>query len=450
VPRGLCSTRLACRGSGAASAEAAPPVQPSANPLSQTAAPDPTFDAPPRAASGAAPTSDAFGHRLSSHFQPIYSLTHHRVVGHEALLRATALDSGTPVPPMALFAGVDGDADRLGLDRAALLQHLAAYSGRDADEWLFLNLHPRSLASQSGLSIREIGDALAQHGLRPEQVVIEVLESSLPDDAGFDRRIEELRELGCLVSLDDFGAGHSNFDRVFRLQPEIVKLDRSVVARAELDVHARRIASQMVSLLHECGCLVLMEGIETDEGAYTALRCDVDFVQGYHFGRPAAELAGAAGLHALRAAWDRFDRQSASDDRIWQAQMSPYKQAIELASVLLAGGASMDEACARFLAQPGSHMCYLLDRQGRQVVANAYRAGSEQQLASVERFAPLRDTRDARWSRRAYFRGAEAAPNIAQVTRPYMTLQGLRMCVTVSIQFDMGGRPLVLCGDASL
>ena len=130
--------------------------------------------------------------------------------------------------------------------------------------------------------------------------------------------------------------------------------------------------------------------------------------------------------------------------------MSPYKQAIELASVLLAGGASMDDACARFLAQPGSHMCYLLDRQGRQVVANAYRDGSELQLASVERFAPLHDTRDARWSRRAYFRGAEAAPNIAQVTRPYMTLQGMRMCVTVSIQFDMGGRPLVLCGDASL
>jgi EAL domain-containing protein (putative c-di-GMP-specific phosphodiesterase class I) len=404
----------------------------------------------PPAHGSTAATSEYQGHCLASHFQPIYSLTHHRAVGHEALLRATALASGAPVAPMALFAGVDGDAARVCLDRAALLQHLAAYSGRDADEWLFLNLHPRSLASQSGLSIREIGDALAQHGLRPEQVVIEVLESSLPDDAGFDRRIEELRELGCLVSLDDFGAGHSNFDRVFRLQPEIVKLDRSVVARAELDAHARRIASQMVSLLHECGCLVLMEGIETDEGAYTALRCDVDFVQGYHFGRPAPELAGAAGLHALRAAWDRFDRQSASDDRIWQAQMSPYKQAIELASVLLAGGASMDDACARFLAQPGSHMCYLLDRQGRQVVANAYRGESEHQLASVERFAPLHDTRDARWSRRAYFRGAEAAPNIAQVTRPYMTLQGMRMCVTVSIQFDMGGRPLVLCGDSSL
>ncbi|HEY9028181.1 MAG TPA: EAL domain-containing protein, partial [Burkholderiaceae bacterium] len=287
--------------------------------------------------------------------------------------------------------------------------------------------------------------------LRPGQVVIEVLESTLPDDADFDRRIDELRELGCLVSLDDFGAGHSNFDRVFRLRPEIVKLDRSVVARAEVDAHARRIASQMVSLLHECGCLVLMEGIETDEGAYTALRCDVDFVQGYHFGRPAAELASMTGMHALRVAWDRFDRQSASDDRLWQEQMSPYKQSIELASVLLAGGAAMDEACRRFLCLPGAEMCYLLDRQGRQVVGNAFREGlAHQQIERVERFGPLQDTRDARWSRRAYFRNAEAAPNFAQVTRPYMTLQGLRMCVTVSIQFDMGGRSLILCGDASL
>ena len=415
-----------------------------------TPAPVPSPDAPP-ATAGPAVTSDHQGHRLASHFQPIFSLTHHRAVGHEALLRATALPGGARVPPLELFAGCASEEARIGLDHAALLQHLRAYAGGNPGEWLFLNVHPRSLAAAGGPSIRDIGDVLARHGLRPQQVVIEVLESTLPDDPGFDQRIEELRELGCLVSLDDFGVGHSNFDRVFRLQPEIVKLDRSVVVRAEVDPHARRIASQMVSLLHECGCMVLMEGIETDEGAYTALRCDVDFVQGYHFGRPASELAGGPGLQTLHAAWDRFDLQSASDDRRWQEQMSPYKQSIELASVLLAGGASMEEACARFLAQPGSNMCYLLDRQGRQVVANAYRDGvARHQLDSAERFAPLRDTREARWSRRAYFRSAEASPNVAQVTRPYMTLQGLRMCVTVSIQFDHGGRPLVLCGDASV
>jgi EAL domain-containing protein (putative c-di-GMP-specific phosphodiesterase class I) len=426
-----------------------------------TAAIEPTPDSPlsagvdaaasPAAGGAVAVTSDHLGYRLASQFQPIYSLTHHRAIGHEALLRATRIATGAPVPPLELFARVDGDGARVNLDRASLLQHLAAYAGKDADEWLFLNMHPRSLVSPAGLGIQEIADALAAHGLRPGQVVIEVLESTLPDDADFDRRIDELRELGCLVSLDDFGAGHSNFDRVFRLRPEIVKLDRSVVVRAEVDPHARRIASQMVSLLHECGCLVLMEGIETDEGAYTALRCDVDFVQGYHFGRPASALAGGAGLHALRAAWDRFDRQSATDDRLWHEQMSPYKQSIELASVLLAGGATMHEACSRFLSQPGSDMCYLLDKQGRQVVGDALRPSrSHPRIENEERFAPLHDTGHARWSRRGYFRGAEASPNMAQVTRPYMTLQGSRMCFTVSIQFDMGGRSLVLCGDASL
>jgi len=239
---------------------------------------------------------------------------------------------------------------------------------------------------------------------------------------------------------------------VFRLRPEIVKLDRSVVVRAEVDAHAQRIAAQMVSLLHECGCLVLMEGIETSDGGYTALRCDVDFVQGWHFGRPAPQLARTqVGLGALQAAWDRFDQQSIRDDRAWQEQMSPYKQSIELASVLLAGGASMDEACKRFLSQPGADMCYLLDRRGRQVVRNAFRDGmSHQSLEASVRFAPLHDTRDARWSRRAYFRHAQGSPNIAQVTRPYMTLQGSRMCFTVSIQFERAGELLVLCGDASL
>jgi hypothetical protein len=84
-------------------------------------------------------------------------------------------------------------------------------------------------------------------------------------------------------------------------------------------------------------------------------------------------------------------------------------------------------------------------------VANAFRDGlSHELLQSADRFAPLQDTRQARWSRRNYFRNAESAPNFAQVTRPYMTLQGVRMCVTVSIQFDMGGRSLILCGDVTL
>jgi hypothetical protein len=75
---------------------------------------DSTPDAPPATGAGPATscatagtaraTSDHGGFRLVSHFQPIFSLTHHRVVGHEALLRATALTSGAATPPMALFA----------------------------------------------------------------------------------------------------------------------------------------------------------------------------------------------------------------------------------------------------------------------------------------------------------------------------------------------------------
>jgi EAL domain-containing protein (putative c-di-GMP-specific phosphodiesterase class I) len=392
------------------------------------------------------------GLRLGSHFQPIYSLTHNRVVGHEALLRASELATGAAVPPPEVFGRCAGIEALVRLDRATRIQHLGAYPAGAANQWLFLNAQPASFAAGGGWNAGDAAQDFARHGLRPEQVVIEVLEASLPDDPGFDRRIGELRELGCLVSLDDFGAGHSNFDRVFRLRPEIVKLDRSVVVRAEVDPHALRIASQMVSLLHECGSLVLMEGIETPEGAYTALRCDVDFVQGYHFGRPAPQLAGPDdGQEALRAAWDRFDRRSTSDDRAWQQQMASYRQSIELASVLLAGGATLAAACTRFLAQPGAQMCYLLDQRGRQVVDNVFAAGVSNDLLGGEaRFAPLHDTREARWSRRPYFRRAARYPQTAQVTRPYLALQGGRMCVTISIQFERRGEPLVLCGDTTV
>jgi len=74
------------------------------------------------AAAVSAVTSVYQGFRLASHFQPIYSLTHHRVVGHEALLRATDAATGAPVAPLDLFDSCADDDARVRLDRAALMQ----------------------------------------------------------------------------------------------------------------------------------------------------------------------------------------------------------------------------------------------------------------------------------------------------------------------------------------
>ncbi len=158
-----------------------------------------------------------------------------------------------------------------------------------------------------------------------------------------------VRQMGFLIALDDFGAGHSNFDRVWSIKPDIVKLDRSLVAGLAQDRSRQRVVAQMVSLLHECGSLVLMEGVETHDEALVALESDVDFVQGYYFGRPQPEVLASEcspriiELHGELAQYRNEQRKQQRE------LVSPYLNAIGYTGVLLSAARSTQEACEAFL-----------------------------------------------------------------------------------------------------
>lgn len=188
--------------------------------------------------------------RLGSAFQPILSLSHGRVVGWEALLRAERMADGRPLPPAELFASLRTPAQRADLDLRGLqahLQHFAQTPAAAPGQWLFVNLDPASLQRGVGPILK----AIAASALPPERLVIEVLESPMGLDGAVREGVQALREAGCLIALDDFGAGHSNFERVFELRPHIVKLDRHVLLRAKQGRGPMRIVAQMVALLHE-------------------------------------------------------------------------------------------------------------------------------------------------------------------------------------------------------
>ncbi|HSI47305.1 MAG TPA: EAL domain-containing protein [Ideonella sp.] len=401
------------------------------------------------------------GLRLASAFQPILSLPHRRIVGHEALLRGQDA-SGQAVPPVQLFAARDA-AGQMALDEAALELHLRNFAAQRQEPvlapsplWLFVNLRPasflRTLDSQAALAqaLRAAGnDASANPtpGLgSASPVVVEVTEEIVSRDMDFEGCAAQARALGCLLALDDFGAGHSNFDRVWRLQPEIVKLDRSLVQRGATEPRAARVIAQMVSLLHECGSLVLMEGVETADEAHLALDCDADLVQGYFFGRPQATLLQDQDASPqVGSIWRRLGQRSGHHNQADRQRIAPYSLAIAGAAQALAASQPMRQACAAFLQLPGAQLCYLLDEDGIQhgtsLVAPQHSATGEQ------RFAPMRDTAQACWARRPYFRRALDAPGTVQLTRPYLSVQGAHLCVTVSISLLVDGRTLVVCGD---
>ena len=398
-----------------------------------------------------ATVADDAGLRLSSHFQPIFSLSHGRVVGHEALLRATDA-AGHAVAPQHYLSS-DSFETLLWRDRLSRSVHAANFRHMaPAHQWLFLNLHPQVFLRSPQLMHDSFDTQWFEHfGLRGEQLVIEVLEDAVRDDHDFDAAVALTRERGCLIALDDFGAGHSNFDRVWRLRPEIVKLDRSLVARAARERAAFRVVSQMVSLLHECGALVLMEGVETETEAYVAIDADVDLVQGNHFGDPGSKLAADAEAEAvIGRAWATFERRW-RDDRDWRVtRIRPYRDGLLAGAALLGAGQPLAVAAAQLLALPQAQVCYLLDESGRQMGLGVRAADAPDYSRSM---VPVEANDGARWSRRAYYRRAIDAVGKVQVTRPYRTIDGLHQCVTGSIAFpvQVDGQPQlrVLCVDVA-
>lgn len=390
------------------------------------------------------------GHwRLTSHFQPIFSLSHRRVVGHEGLLRAFD-DDNFPVPPGPIIAHAARDIEQLQLvDRLCRELHVCNFMQQDdEDGWLFLNIHPalfrQGPTSQPGDFLPE----LATMPLDPQRVVIEVMEDAVPDNSRFADTVAALRERGCRIALDDFGAGHSNFDRIWSLSPEIVKLDRTFALRSAREPAVRRMLPRMVALIHQAGSLVLLEGVESADQALIALDADIDFVQGYHFATPAAEPVDTTAVNPLiEALWERFHREQARSRAEEKELLGPYVNAIGFAASLLEAGQPLDKACRGFLELDRADTCYLLDEEGRQVGSNAYRRMPD---AAAVRGTPLSATSGARWSRRPYFRRAVECFGRVQATRPYASITNGKSCVTVSIACRLNGQTHVLCGDMAL
>lgn len=382
---------------------------------------------------------------LYSVFQPIVSFSHSRVVAHEALLRASG-GAGEIVPPQEIFERAPNLGDLLWLDRASRLMHIVNASHSASAGWFFLNLHPALFGSLLDAECSDVVMAMGKFaGVSPARFVVEIVEEDITDHVRFEEGIALMRELGFGVALDDFGAGHSNFDRVWKIRPDVVKLDRSFAVRAATDRSTRRLLPQIVGILHEAGTLVLLEGIETLDQARIAMDANVDFGQGWFFGRPAERPV--ADVLSVRSRMDEvWDEQSLRANQSWDYRkrvMAPYLQAIWITAQRVALGESLEEASASYLGLPHVACLYMLDETGRQIGTNLNAPTGHTRRVMLG----LGHMEGARWSRRAYFIRAMHEPGKAQTTRPYLSVATGNICVTVSIQVQIENRSVVVCGD---
>ncbi len=382
---------------------------------------------------------------LSSHFQPIFSLAHKRPVGYEALLRARTA-TGASISPLEVFAMVQSEAETVFLDRLCRNMHVRNFATMaDDTSWLFLNINP--MVTIKGKHYGAFfADMLERYGIPAYRIVIEILEGSIQDESLLADAVTYYKDMGCLIAIDDFGTGHSNFDRIWHLSPQIVKLDRSMIARAATNFTVRRVLPNLVSMIHESASLSLIEGVETEEEALIAMDCGIDFVQGYYFGRPEKSIqSGNPASLILPQLCDKFKHYTLQESQKYRNKLQPYISAFLHSAKHIAKGKTAETACLDFLSHPKITRCYLLNQEGMQLESTM--TSALHHSSCVPRFRPLQDARDANWSRRHYFQRAINNHEEVQVSRPYLSITDANMCVTLSVSITSGLETQVLCCD---
>lgn len=399
------------------------------------------------------PTLDTDGRRrvvrygdytVFSAFMPIMSVAHRRAVGYQALLHAHDAHGGA-LAPHIVFNHAARLGDLLELGRLMQSLHLANFCAlAGSEEWLFLHLHPMAMTDTS------YGEALLAElkglGLRPQRLVLEVPDDPHGDPQRFFEVVEFLRRHGFLIALDDFGARHSNIDRVWQVQPDIVKLDQKMIAQAANHHHVERVLPGLVSLLHETGRLVLAGAVATQREALIAMECNVDFVQGGYFAPAAVDAVDSGGAAlVIDGLMDALRRRVAEREAAHATRLAPYERAMHSAVGQLEAGATADVASAALLSLPDAARCFVLDEHGRQRGDNLVspRRGSRRS----NRFLPLLHSEGARWERRPYFINALKHPGEVHVTRPYLSINEAHLCVTLSMATRIGSETLVFCAD---
>jgi EAL domain-containing protein (putative c-di-GMP-specific phosphodiesterase class I) len=211
-------------------------------------------------------------------FQPIVDGRTRMTVGFEALMRSSEPTMPTPGEVLDAAERLDRihDVGRQVRERTA-----AAFRDEASNALLFVNLHAADLLDD------DLFDRNAPLSGIADRVVLEITERAAISDISDARdRTAALRKLGFKIAIDDLGAGYAGLTSFATFEPEIVKLDMSLVRGIEASSVKRMIVGRIASLCHDLQMSVVAEGIETMDELSCMLDLGCEYLQGYLLGRP--------------------------------------------------------------------------------------------------------------------------------------------------------------------
>ncbi len=222
-------------------------------------------------------------------YQPIFDLTSGgTVMGYETFCRLDPALGPTPTPSLFRAAGTLGLV--AALDRRCRAVAVRGASAMPHDKELFLNMSPAAL-EVDGFDPVEITGVIESHGLRRDQIVIEVIEQER--SAASKRLAQNLklcRDAGLKIALDDFGAASADLDLLALIAFDYVKIDMSFVQGANGIETRRRLLQSLQNVANGVGAYVVAEGIETFDDLKLVNDLGFHAAQGFFLRAPGATL----------------------------------------------------------------------------------------------------------------------------------------------------------------
>lgn len=224
------------------------------------------------------------------HYQPIVDCRSEQVIGAEALMRFSmpSEEGQEVISPMEFIplleeSGLIIPAGRYVLDEAAKMccemqQYIPDFR---------VNINVSYVQIMQGNVESDILDVIKIYGLKPECICIEMTESGFMDmTPSFCRFRKALNENGIQFVIDDFGTGYSNLHCIRDMNPSYIKMDRDFTTKAMNSTEDCELFKNIASMVHSIGVRICAEGIEEREWCRKMKEMQVDYLQGYLFGRP--------------------------------------------------------------------------------------------------------------------------------------------------------------------
>lgn len=213
-------------------------------------------------------------------FQPIVDLARREVFAHEALVRGMAGEGASEV-----LARVDPQ-QRFAFHEACRVRAIEMAAALGMESKLSLNVMPNDVAGQEEC-FRTAMAAAKRFNFPINRLMFEITEGERVEDLpGLAAAFRTFKRYGFTSAIDDFGSAYAGFELLAAFQPDVVKIDMSLVRDIHIDPVRVTIVKGFVATCDELAIRVIAEGVEAWEEVRVLRSLGVDLFQGYLFARP--------------------------------------------------------------------------------------------------------------------------------------------------------------------